>query len=111
MVMVCIHHPLNPKIAKQCIELGVHDPRAVTELELPFSTDKLMFHYALESMSDAGQLTKEEGQEVFETVKRKQDEMINKINQARWVIPTSSERDPLNLNDPRISEINIKYRD
>ena len=111
MIKVCIHYPLNPDASKKCMELSDHEPRNVTELELPFLTDKVMFYYALERMSNAGQLTKEEGHEVFETVKRKQDEMINKINQAPWVLPTPSERDPLNLNDPRISEINIKYRD
>lgn len=38
-IQVCVHHPLNPKRSKKCIELSGHLDSWVSDIELPFTED------------------------------------------------------------------------
>lgn len=111
MVKVCVHHPLNPEKSRKCIDRKIHDDDDISELDVPFSGDLLKFGYALASLRSARVISVNDARSVYEEVKRRQEEIVNKLNQAPWIIPTPSEWAPLNPNDPRISEIYIKYRD
>ena len=121
MFKVCIHHPLNPEESKKCIGRKTHNREDISELDIPFSGDLRKFDYALKSLGGVGVISFEDGRAVYERTKRKQEEMANAINQKIWLAATetplsdlggrSVRRDPIDLNDPRIAEINIKYRD
>ena len=111
MLRVCVHHPFNPEKSKKCINRKMHNDDDISELDVPFSGDLLKFSYALASLRSAGVISVNDARRVYEDVKRRQEEIVNKLNQAPWIIPTPSEWAPLNPIDPRISEIYIKYKD
>ena len=121
MIKVCIHHPLNPLESKKCIGRRTHDSGDISKLNIPFSEDLRKFDYALAGLGGAGVISFEDARAVYERVKRNREEMMNTINQKIWFSATetplsdlggrSVRRDPIDLSDPRISEINIKYRD
>ena len=132
MVMVCVHHPLNPEKSKMCMKLVGHRPNWIANLELPFLNDKNVFDHALINLTAEDLVDREEGLEAFEKAKREREELIKRIDEkeAQRVLadegmrfipmkePTLSDlggrsvrKNLLDLNDPRIAEINIKYRD
>lgn len=124
-VEVCIHHPLNPEMTKQCIGLRGHLSHWVTQLELPFSSDKKMFDQVLYEMTSEGSISHEDAGDLFKEASEKinQQEKLDKEALAKKLFATSTHpllissdvpphrAESVNLNDPRISEINIKYRD
>ena len=121
MVRVCVHHPLNPEKSKMCMKLVGHRPNWIANLELPFLNDKNVFDHALINLTTEDLVDREEALEAFEKAKREREKMVDTINQKIWLSATettlsdpgwrSHRRDPIDLSDPRISEINIKYRD
>ena len=121
MIKVCIHHPLNPLESKKCIGRRTHDSGDISELIIPFSGDLRKLDYALAGLGSDGVISFEDARAVYERVKRNQDEMVDAINRKIWTASNESSlsdpgwrshrQDPLDLSDPRIAEINIKYRD
>lgn len=50
-VQVCVHHPLNPKKSKRCIELIGHFGQWITELDLPFVDELNLAAWSLTNMA------------------------------------------------------------
>lgn len=119
MVQVCIHHPLNPEESKKCMGQHTHAKNWVTHIDLPFSKDVSLFEGALRNMAADGVIADHDRGELWEEAKTKFDKKA--LSQKLFAFPTEpiqisnevtpDQKDRLNLNDPRIAEINIKYRD
>ena len=119
MVMVCVHHPLNPEKSKKCMRLHTHPKNWTTYTELPFSKDVSVFEGALRNMASDGDISDSDVEKLFDEAKTKFDEKA--LSQKLFAFPTEpiqisnevtpDQKDRLNLNDPRIAEIHIKYRD
>ena len=131
MIKVCVHHPLNPEKSKKCMGFHHHPKNWTTYTELPFSKDVSVFEGALRNMARDGDISDSDRGELWEEAKTKLDERVvyervkreKKVQQAiideglRFIPmeePTLFDlggRNQLDLNDPRIDEITIKYRD
>ena len=61
-VQVCVHHPLNPKWSKKCIEVGGHPSGWVGDIELPFTEDLSWDEWAFSVMT-LGSYTLYEGED------------------------------------------------
>ena len=68
-VQVCVHHPLNPKKSKKCIERGGHMARWITELDLPFSQDLNLTAWSLNNLALAGDISDDDIKTIYQTVK------------------------------------------
>lgn len=114
MVKVCIHHPLNPEKSNLCVKLRAHEIKETTDLVFPFSDDPDQTDLALSNLVKEKQLSHAGSRKIYEEIKR---EALEKLQQEFrhpiWTIPEAPtiSNNGLNLNDPRIAEINIKYRD
>lgn len=61
-IQVCVHHPLNPKRSKKCIELSGHPSGWVGDIELPFTEDLSWDEWAFSVMT-LGSYTLYEGED------------------------------------------------
>ena len=122
MFEVCIHYPLNPEMSKTCMAHEKHDSGDISELEIPFSKDLHKFDLALSKLDSSGIISGRDARVVYERVKREKKVQQAIINEGLRFIPMeeptlldlggrSVRKNQLDLNDPRIAEINIKYRD
>ena len=118
MIKVCVHHPLNPEKSKKCMGFHHHPKNWTTYTELPFSKDVSVFEGALRNMARDGDISDSDVEKLFDEAKTKFDGDLAKKLFAASTHPLliSSDVPPhraesVNLNDPRISEIHIKYRD
>ena len=119
MIKVCVHHPLNPEKSKKCMGFHHHPKNWTTYTELPFSKDVSVFEGALRNMASDGDISDSDVEKLFDEAKTKFDEKA--LSQKLFAFPTEpiqisnevtpDQKDRLNLNDPRIAEIHIKYRD
>ena len=118
MVMVCVHHPLNPEKSKMCMGQHTHAKNWVVYMDLPFSKDMSLFEGALRNMAADGVIADSDRGELLEEAKTEFDKKA--LSGKLFAFPTEpiqisnavtpDQKDRLNLSDPRISEINIKYR-
>ena len=123
MIKVCVHHPLNPEKSKKCMGFHHHPKNWTTYTELPFSKDVSVFEGALRNMARDGDISDSDVEKLFDETKTKFDgDLYSQIFAAHTGPILSSpiisdlggrtvRPNHLDLNDPRIAEINIKYRD
>ena len=119
MIKVCVHHPLNPEKSKKCMGFHHHPKNWTTYTELPFSKDVSVFEGALRNMARDGDISDSDVEKLFDKAKTKFDgDLYSQIFAAHTgpIISSLIDEPPrqtesINLNDPRIAEINIKYRD
>jgi len=118
MVKVCIHHPVNPEKSKTCMENMIHDASRISDLVIPFADEPHSISLALNYMIEDGSLSEAGRREIYDEIEQGIRDRIEAARQIKlthniW-IPTEAANGPttcLNLNDPRIAEIHIKYRD
>jgi len=111
MAKVCIHYPIDPKMAKECMSLRGHDESCLRDLELPFADDEAMFKRALSNLIYDGIISEQEGLDSVKKARENRDRNISPDPVQNLSRERTDRLDSLNLNDPRISEIHIKYRD
>lgn len=115
MLRVCVHHPLNPEESKKCMGQHAHAKNWVTHIDLPFSKDASLFAGALRNMAADGVIADHDRGELWEEAKTKLDQRLRFIPMEEPTLldlgGRSVRKNQLDLNDPRIAEINIKYRD
>lgn len=117
-VQVCVHYPLNPEESKKCMGQRAHAKNWVTHIDLPFSKDVSLFEGALRNMAADGVIADHDRGELWEEAKAKKAKLDEGLRFIPMEEPTlrdlggrSVRKNLLDLNDPRIAEINIKYRD
>ena len=68
-VQVCVHHPLNPKWSKKCIEVGGHMGHWITELDLPFVEDLNLAAWSLANMASNDDISDEDVKPLYDEIK------------------------------------------
>lgn len=68
-VQVCVHHPLNPKKSKECIEFGGHMGQWITELDLPFVEDLNLAAWSLTNMALSDDISDDAKAAIYKAVK------------------------------------------
>lgn len=118
MVKVCIHHPVNPEKANLCVRLQAHEPKDTTDLVLPFSDDPDQLSLALDNMVKDRIISANGRREIRYQIEqgiRDRVEAARRIELTHpiWIPPAPpvAQDNGLNLNDPRIKEIVITYKD
>lgn len=118
MVKVCIHHPVNPEKANLCVRLQAHEPKDTTDLVLPFSDDPDQLSLALDNMVKDRIISANGRREIRYQIEQGRRDRLEaarrmKLTHHIWSLPEPPvvQTNDLNLNDPRIKEIIIKYRD
>lgn len=114
MVKVCIHYPVNPEKAGLCVKLLAHENNETTDLVMPFADDPNQLSSALDNMVKEKYISAKAKREIYEQIKRETlDRCMEEMRQPVWALPEPPvvQGNGLNLNDPRIQEIVINYRD
>ena len=68
-VQVCVHHPLNPKKSKACIEHLAHMGHWITELDLPFVEDLNLTAWSLTNMALEDDISLEDIKPLYDEIK------------------------------------------
>ena len=76
-VQVCVHHPLNPKKSKECIDLDGHMARWITELDLPFAQDLNLTAWSLTNMALEDDISNEDIKPLYDEIK---NEVLSKYD-------------------------------
>lgn len=76
-VQVCVHHPLNPKKSKKCIERLAHMGHWITELDLPFVEDLNLTAWSLTNMALEDDISNEDIKPLYDEIK---NEVLSKYD-------------------------------
>ena len=71
MLRVCVHHPLNPELSKECLRDKTHMTDWITTLEFPFPDNRSMADRALNNLLTGGVISEGDREEVYDAVKNR----------------------------------------